>query len=267
LKLLILCVIWACAGLLMSAGWAWQQRHRNAGIVDVLWAGGLAVSAIALAALGAGAAAPRLLLALTGGAWGLRLAVHLGHRVSREPEDGRYAYLRTLWGHRPGPWLGLFHLQAALIVLFSVPFVIAAGNPATRPVWLTLAVLIWLVSLAGESLADWQLARFKADAGNRGRTCRAGLWRYSRHPNYFFEALQWFTYPLLAIGAPGAPFAWIGPAAMLLCLRYLSGIPFTEAQALRSRGEDYRDYQRRTSMLIPWPPRTDSPAKDTPTRS
>jgi steroid 5-alpha reductase family enzyme len=243
------------AATMMLAGWVWQQRRRNAGIVDVLWASGLSASALLCAALGDGAPAPRLLLAVAGAVWGARLARHLWRRVHLEPEDGRYAYLRGIWGNHGGRWLALFQLQAALVALFSVPYVIVAGNPSTRPGWLALAGLIWLGSLTGEALADEQLARFRADPANRGRTCRAGLWRYSRHPNYFFEALQWLTYPVLAVGAPGWELAWLGPISMFLFLRFLSGIPFTEAQAIRTRGEDYRDYQRRTSMLIPWPPR------------
>ncbi len=88
-----------------------------------------------------------------------------------------------------------------------------------------------------------------------------GLWRYSRHPNYFFEWLHWFTYVLLAVGSPLWWLAWSGPLVMYLFLRYLSGVPFTEKQALRSRGEDYRDYQRSTPMFFPWFPRT-SPSQD-----
>lgn len=252
----VLALIWALAAVMMLAGWVWQQRRRNAGIVDVLWASGLAASAVLCAALGNGAPGPRLLLALAGGIWGTRLAWHLWHRVCREPEDGRYAYLRGLWSDHWARWLALFQLQAVLVALFSVPYVIVASNPSTRPGWLASASLIWLGAIAGESWADQQLARFRADPANRGRTCREGLWRYSRHPNYFFEALQWLSYPLLAVGAPGWELAWLGPVAMFLFLRFLSGIPFTEAQALRTRGEDYRDYQRRTSMLIPWPPRS-----------
>jgi steroid 5-alpha reductase family enzyme len=109
--------------------------------------------------------------------------------------------------------------------------------------------------VAGEYLADHQLARFRADPANGGRTCRSGLWRYSRHPNYFFEWLHWFTYVALAAGSRLAWVALSGPLVMYVFLRWVSGIPFTEAQALRTRGEDYRDYQRRTSMLFPWPPR------------
>ncbi|MBV8853549.1 MAG: DUF1295 domain-containing protein, partial [Sinobacteraceae bacterium] len=99
------------------------------------------------------------------------------------------------------------------------------------------------------------LARFRANPAHRGKTCRAGLWRYSRHPNYFFEWLHWFSYVAFAVGAPLGWLALAGPLLMYVFLRYVSGIPYTEAQALRTRGDDYRDYQRRTSMLFPWPPR------------
>ncbi|MDE2345901.1 MAG: DUF1295 domain-containing protein, partial [Gammaproteobacteria bacterium] len=107
----------------------------------------------------------------------------------------------------------------------------------------------------GESIADLQLARFRANPANRGRTCRHGLWRYSRHPNYFFEWLHWFAYVCLAIGSPIAWLAWSGPVVMYVFLRWISGIPYTEAQALRSRGDDYRAYQQSTPMLLPWFPK------------
>ena len=247
--------VWLLAAVVMTCGWLWQRRHANAGIVDVLWAAGLAGSAVLCAALAPGATAPRLLVALGGGLWGARLAWHLWRRVRGAAEDGRYAHLRRSWHSGPWKWFALFQFQAALVALFSIPFVIAAANPAIRPPWPALAVLIWCVSLAGETRADRQLAAFRADPDNRGRTCRSGLWRYSRHPNYFFEWLHWFSYAALAVGARHGWWALLGPAVMWLFLRFLSGIPFTEAQALRTRGADYRDYQRSTSMLIPWPPR------------
>ena len=255
----ILLLVWALAILMMTGGWLWQRRHRNAGIVDVLWACGLGLSALLCAALGTGARQPRLLLAVCGGLWGLRLTLHLWQRVRGQPEDGRYQALRERWHEDQRRWFAMFQFQAALVALFSVPFAIVAANPATRPVWLAAGALIFGLSLAGESLADAQLARFRATAENRGRTCRVGLWRYSRHPNYFFEWLQWFSYAALAVGAPHGWAALAGPLVMLAFLVFVSGIPFTEAQALRTRGEDYRDYQRRTSMLFPWPPRRELP--------
>jgi steroid 5-alpha reductase family enzyme len=254
-----LILVWLLSALMMTLGWQWQRRRSNAGIVDVLWASGLAVSALLCAALGPGAAAPRVLLGACGGLWGLRLARYLWRRVRGEAEDGRYQALRARWHQDQRKWFGMFQFQAALIALFSVPFVIVAANPVTHPAWLIAGVAIWCLSVAGEARADAQLARFRADPANRGRTCRAGLWRYSRHPNYFFEWLHWFSYAAFAVGAPHGAAALSGPLVMFLFLRYVSGIPFTEAQALRTRGADYRDYQARTSMLFPWPPRRHLP--------
>jgi steroid 5-alpha reductase family enzyme len=252
---LLLGGIWVLASVMMTLGWLWQRRHQNAGIVDVLWASGLGGSAILIAALGSGAIWPRVLLALCGGLWGARLGAHLWRRVRAEPEDGRYRQLRLHWAADQRRWFGLFQFQAWLIALFSMPFVIAAGNPTSRPGWLVLGAVLWCISVGGESVADRQLAQFRANRANHGMTCRSGLWRYSRHPNYFFEWLHWFTYVALSIGAPAAWGSLFGPVLMFVFLRWVSGIPYTEAQALRTRGDDYRDYQRRTPMLFPWPPK------------
>lgn len=251
-------IVWLLAAVAQTAGWFWQQRQRNAGIVDVIWAAGVGGAAIVLAVLGDGAAWPRITLALLGGVWGLRLAAHLWRRVRGEDEDGRYAHLRSLWGDGALRWFLFFQFQALLVVAFALPFLAVARNPVDGPslAW-GAALLMWLVAVIGEAIADAQLRRFRADPANRGRTCRAGLWRYSRHPNYFFEWLHWFTYVLLAIGSPIAWLAWSGPLVMFVFLRWVSGIPYTEAQSLRTRGEDYRDYQRRTPMLFPWFPRSD----------
>jgi steroid 5-alpha reductase family enzyme len=251
----LLLAVWLVAAAMMTLGWVWQQRRKNAGIVDVLWSAGLAASAMANGILGAGAVVPRIAVAALGGVWGARLALHLLHRVRSEPEDGRYHALRGRWGDNPFKWFGLFQFQAFLIALFSIPFAAVATNPDTWALWPALGIAIWLVSVGGESLADRQLARFRADPANRGRTCRAGLWRYSRHPNYFFEWLHWFSYVALSRGAPAAWYSLAGPLLMYVFLRFISGVPYTEAQALRSRGDEYREYQRSTSVLIPWWPR------------
>jgi steroid 5-alpha reductase family enzyme len=251
-------LVWAIAALAQTAGWRWQRSRDNAGIVDVVWSFGVGGAAVLVAATGSGAPLPRMLLAVLGGLWGLRLGLYLWHRVRGEPEDGRYAQLRLRWGNDQRKWLAMFQFQALLIALFALPFLAVAANPqAGWTPWYAAAIAVWLGSVAGEAVADRQLARFRADPANRGKTCRAGLWRYSRHPNYFFEWLHWFAYVLLAVGSPIAWLAWAGPLVMYVFLRWISGIPYTEAQALRSRGEDYARYQRSTPMLFPWFPKED----------
>ncbi len=256
----VLLLVWLLAATMMIFGWRWQRAHANAGIVDVLWSAGLGGAAVLFALLGEGAAAPRLALAVLGGAWGARLASHLWSRVRREGEDGRYRALRGRWHGDQRKLFAMFQLQALLIALFALPFLAVAGNPRVVPAALMAAVAIWLMAVAGETLADRQLARFRADPANLGRTCRSGLWRCSRHPNYFFEWLHWFAYAVLAIGAPLWWLAWSGPLVMYVFLRYLSGIPFTEAHALENRGDDYRAYQRSTPMLFPWFPKSSDDA-------
>lgn len=250
--------LWLLAAAMMSLGWLWQRAHTNAGIVDTLWAGGLGGGAVLIAVCGDGAFWPRLMLALLGGAWGARLALHLWLRVRGEAEDGRYRALRAHWRGSQIKFFLFFQFQAFLIVLFALPFLAVARNREPSPAWIALALVVWLMGMGGEALADRQLVRFRAEVSNRGRSCRAGLWRYSRHPNYFFEWLHWFSYVCLAVGSPIAWLAWSGPLVMYVFLRWISGIPYTEAQALRSRGDDYRAYQQSTPMLFPWFPRHSS---------
>lgn len=253
-------MLWVLIGasVMMVFGWAWQRRSDNAGVVDVLWSAGMATSAVFYALVVPGPVLPRVLVAILGGLWGARLAIHLAQRVFSEDEDGRYQNLRRKWNGSQAKFLMFFLAQAAFVVFFSIPFWIAAHNPTHEwTIWTTLAVLVWLVAVIGESVADRQLSAHRNDPANKGKTCRSGLWRYSRHPNYFFEWLHWFTYVFLSIGlgAGWVALSLIGPALMLAFLYRVTGIPYTEAQALRSRGDDYAHYQRTTSPFIPLPPK------------
>src|SRR3546814_1516658 len=133
----------------------------------------------------------------------LPICLHLLARVLHEPEYGRYRHLRQHWGGDQRKFFVFFQGQALFVVLFSVPFVAAASNPTAHfSIWSASAIAIWLLALLCEALADRQLARFRGSPQNRGKTCRAGLWSWSRHPNYFFEWLHWFAYVVLAIGSP-----------------------------------------------------------------
>jgi steroid 5-alpha reductase family enzyme len=244
--------------LAMYLLWRLQRRTGNAGVVDVGWTLAIGFLGAFYAATGGGGPERRALLAAFALVWSLRLAVHLlRDRVLGRPEEGRYLELRRGWGERAERNLVVFfELQALLAVVLALPFLVVAANPR-RGVdgWLVAAAGLFLVAAAGEALADRQLARFKADPRNRGRTCRSGLWRYSRHPNYFFEWLHWWCYPLLAVGSPWLWLTSLSPLLMLFLILRVTGIPPTEAQALRSRGDDYRRYQRTTSAFFPWPPR------------
>lgn len=253
--------VWIASAAVMALVWELSRRTANAGYVDVAWSALMGAAAVWYSAVGDGSSLARLLLALLGGLWGFRLAMHLLVRVLAEEEDGRYRRLRAHWGGDQRKFFLFFQLQALAVVVFSLPFLAAGHGPLPDfwP-WGAAAVLVWAVSLGGEWIADRQLARFRADPRNRGQVCDRGLWRYSRHPNYFFEWLHWFAYVFLAQGSPLAWLAWTGPVLMFVSLNWISGIPFVEQQALASRGERYRDYQRRVSRFFPWFPRPDAGA-------
>ena len=246
------------AFIMFSVLWIISVLRKDAGVVDVGWTLGVGVMAVCTAVLGKGWAGRRLLVGLLGGIWSFRLAAYiLADRVLTSEEDGRYHRMRAYWGAKANFYFYFFFTsQSLLVVLFALPFIpIAAGGRMGLRLWDLLGAVVWIVAIVGEWTADRQLARFRGDPANRGKTCRAGLWRYSRHPNYFFEWLHWWAYVVIAVGLPGWWLTLVGPALMFLFLMRLTGIPYTEKQALASRGEDYKDYQRTTSMFIPLPPR------------
>ncbi len=247
--------IWIGSALAMVGVWAYARNASNIGYVDVAWAVLMGQMAVAVAIGSHGSLLVRCLVGVLVAVWALRLAAHLFARVHTHPEDGRYAHLRKHWGGHQGKFFAFFQLQAVIVTLFALPLLVAASNPiAAFNVWIIAAIAVWILAVGGESIADRQLATWVANPANKGRTCRRGLWAWSRHPNYFFEWLHWFAYALLAIGAPTAWLALSGPLLMFGFLYRVTGIPYTEEQALRSRGDDYRAYQREVSAFFPWPP-------------
>ena len=246
----------------MTAVWVVAVRIRNAGIVDVAWSANFALLALLYAAVLPGHAPRRLLIAAMTSVWSLRLAGYLHRRVmGHHPvEDGRYQQLRASWApHADRRFFFFFQLQGASNLVLGVPLLLACANPEPRLSALEWAgVLLCLASVAAESVADRQLDAFRRDPANRGRTCRAGLWRYSRHPNYFFEWLVWVAYFVFALASPWGWTTIYCPLLMLAFLFRVTGIPATEAQALRTRGDDYRQYQATTSAFVPWFPRRGS---------
>jgi steroid 5-alpha reductase family enzyme len=247
---------WLVSALAMTLLWLWQRRSGNAAIVDVAWSFATATFGVAFALL-LGEGPRRWLIAGVAALWGLRLGMHLWKRVTGDAHrDVRYEKMREEWGSRYDlTMFGFYQLQALWAVLFALPMAWAAWNRAPLGVLDALGVAIWLVGFAGEAAADRQLARFRARPESRGKVCDVGLWRYSRHPNYFFEWIQWFAYVCFAAGGDGRWLAWLGPAVMLWFLLRVTGVPLLERRLLESRGEAYRLYQRSTSAFFPWFPR------------
>ncbi len=249
-------ILWsgAVAVAVMLALWFRQLRTSDATSVDVGWSLLVVGLAVTFGLTAAGDPWRRALVAGLVVVWGLRLAVYLlkDRVLAGRGEDGRYRELRERWGAQAARNFLFLHLaQVVFAILFSLP-ILAAMRGGPLDAWAAGGVLVWVVAVAGEAAADRQLAAFRADPRHRGEVCQAGLWRYSRHPNYFFEWLHWWAYVLIG---RAAPLTFLGPVVMLVFLYRLTGIPYTERQSLRTRGEKYRAYQRTTSAFFPWPPR------------
>ena len=245
------------ASMLMLLLWCIQWRTRDAGIVDVGWSASLGFLAIFYGITLPDGTWRTCLVAVIASIWSIRLAYYLlRDRILGKPEDGRYQKLRSGFGDRANLFFfGFFQFQALLAWFFSLSFWLAMRRSGPVDAWDLVGLMIWAISVVGESLADFQLARFRANPSNRGTTCRSGLWKYSRHPNYFFEWLHWWTYVAIAVTSPWGWMTLSAPSLMLFFLLKVTGIPATEAQALISRGDDYRKYQQTTSMFIPWFPK------------
>ena len=249
----------AAACVLFAALYALARRIDNYGIVDIAWSYAFGGLAAFYAFAGQGWNVRRALIAAMVVVWSARLGTHLFIRVvGHHPvEDSRYAQLRRDWaGNFYGKMFGFFQLQAVSVIALGVAFLFAAQNPspALHPLEIAGAAL-WLVAICGEALADAQLAAFKRDPARKGRVCDVGLWRFSRHPNYFFEWLIWVAYFVFALASPWGWLAIIGPAGILFLLLRVTGIPMAEAQSLRSKGDAYRRYQQTTSAFVLWFPK------------
>ena len=260
--ILALCAWSAALSAIMAVAWLIQQRTGNSGWVDTVWTFGLGVVGMAGALVPVGdAVEPRqIVVAGFAAVWAARLGLHIAGRSAKIKDDPRYAELARGWGHEaPRQMFFLLQKQALVSIPLAVTMFVAAHRPgASLSSRDAIAIAVMAIAVLGEGLADWQLRRFKADPAHKGGINDIGLWRWSRHPNYFFETIGWLAYPLLAIDPTGAyPWGWLalsGPACMYWLLVYVSGIPPLEAHMLRTRGDKFRAYQRRTNTFFPWPP-------------
>ncbi|MEG1708017.1 MAG: DUF1295 domain-containing protein [Acinetobacter sp.] len=248
--------------VIMALCWLIVTYNQRAGLVDVAWSFCIALNVmIAAFWLDTAPISVRIFIGCASSIWFLRLTWHLLRRYWHESEeDRRYANMRRAMGQfKHLGFLAFFMFQAGLAILFSYPMLSLLSTTVIQwSEWthwaLIAAAIMMLLAFIGESTADQQLYRFKQKPEHHGKTMDQGLWKYSRHPNYFFEWLHWFAYPILGLAA-GQYLLWVYPLLMWAFLYYITGIPFSEQQALRHRGQNYRDYQQRTSMFIPWQPK------------
>jgi len=235
------------------------RKIDNYGIVDIAWSYAFGGLALLYAGLAQGWPFRRVLIAALVVLWSVRLGTHLYRRVMghHPEEDGRYREMRQRWrANFAWEMFKFYQIQAVSLVVLGLPFVLISLNPTRELHPLELAgATLWFLALCGEALSDAQLAAFKRNPENRGKVCATGLWRYSRHPNYFFEWLIWVAYFVFACASPWGWVSIICPLSMLYLLLRVTGIPLTEEQSLRSRGDAYRRYQQTTSAFIPWFPR------------
>ncbi len=253
---MIVLAVTAGVSLAMMLAWAVQRRTGNAGWVDVIWTFALGGAGVAYALAGGAGGLRAWLVAALAAAWALRLGGYILRRTSHGTEDARYARLRAEWGEGfQRRMFAFLQIQAAVAALLALAMLLAARNPAPLGIGDAAGAAVFLFAILGGNAADEQLLRFRREPANRRQVCAVGLWRWSRHPNYFFEFLAWCAWPLLAISAayPAGWLALAAPAVMYWLLVHVSGIPPLEEAMLRSRGDAYRAYQARTRPFLPLP--------------
>jgi steroid 5-alpha reductase family enzyme len=238
--------------------WLSSLALKDSSIVDIFWGTGFVITTWVVYALTPeGFALRKLLLTVLVTIWGLRLSLHILRRNWGKPEDFRY----QAWRKEAGAswwWRSLFKvflLQGVLLWIIATPLLVA--QISAQPDHLTwidiLAVPVWLIGFFFESVGDWQLARFKANPSNKGQVLQTGVWRYTRHPNYFGDATQWWSYYLFSLATDG----WwtvFSPIIMTILLLRVSGVKLLE-KTLKEEKPGYNDYIETTSEFIPWFPR------------
>jgi len=251
---ILICLVACCVVMLLV--YLWAYNIKNAGVVDIFWAFNFSIIAVLLYFLADGWMQRKIIICCMVLIWSLRLGIYLLIRVGShlDEEEGRYKKMREEWGASVNRKLFLFfQAQALSNIYLAIPFFLIAFNTKENISALEYTgVIVWAVGICGEAFSDAQLKRFKKNPANKGKVCNAGLWNYSRHPNYFFESVIWIGYFLVALNAN---YGWIGflsPLTITLLLFRVTGIPLTEQQAIRSKGEAYKEYQRTTSMFVPW---------------
>lgn len=244
--------------VVMSIFWILYLYWKNVSLVDIGWGVSFISVAFVNLILGReGGYLPRkILIFLLILAWAGRLAFYLTKRFDVQKNDPRYTKLLE---NAPFSWCPplqiLIHyaLQGLIVAVLSIPFIFINQNTAPYfSAWEVYGVIVWVIGFWGESSSDKQLHLFKTDPSNQGQVCDWGLWKYSRHPNYFFESVIWVGYAMISFAAPWGWLGVLSPLLITYLLLRVSGIPLNEQQAIETKGESYKKYQKETSPFIPW---------------
>jgi steroid 5-alpha reductase family enzyme len=243
--------------ILFTIAWLIQLRTKNAAIVDTIWSLAFPLLAAVYFAMTDGYSYRKWLLLIMVAVWGFRLAGYLFFRTIGKPEDVRYTTLRKEWGSNQNVlMLRFYYFQAIIALALSFPFALIMLNNIPELLFFEIAgAVVWLLAVTGESLADYQLKKFKEDPLNKGKICNQGLWYYSRHPNYFFEWLVWVSFFITALASDWGVLTIICPIVMYYVLTKITGIVYTEREMVKSRGQAFLDYQKSTSAFFPMPKR------------
>lgn len=242
------------ASVVMLLAWGVQTRTKDATAVDVVWACSIfAATCFLLLKLGT-FDLRHVIIASLAMFWSLRLSIYLFLRMHKsKQEDSRYKTMRSAMGERAQlGFLIFYQVQALFVTIFVTPIAVALmTTESSLTLFDFIAIALFVIAITGESIADRQLMRFKALHQGKNKTCNVGLWRYSRHPNYFFEWIHWFAYPLFSYNSEYFWISCLAPFVMLIFLLRFTGIPHVEREALKNK-PDYKAYMQSTSMFIPW---------------
>ena len=244
-----------CSGVMLVI-WLWAYAIKNAGVVDIFWAFNFTLIAAVIFSCANGFEDRKNIVWVLSGLWSLRLGIYLLIRVGShlKTEEGRYAQLRKEWAPNANlKFFIFFQMQAVSNIFLALPFFIVAMNPKPQLNILEyIGAGMWLISIIGEGVSDLQLKNFRNNPANKGKVCQNGFWNYSRHPNYFFQLMIWVSVFIFSVSSPYGWIAIVCPLTIGFLIFKVTGIPMTEEQSLRSKGDLFREYQRTTSAFIPW---------------
>lgn len=253
------------ASSMMTAAWLVHLKYKNGSLGDIPWCFGNILFFAMLTEVNHNWSPAHFVILGMICFWSLRQGIYLTKRIFRDPydEDGRFRKIRNDIKNHEGLWFfAMFQFQAVLQVILSSCYIVCARDSALSlgPIQI-IAIVLFSISSVLQTVADNQLAQFSKDPNNKKLVCKVGLWRYSRHPNYFFEWCIWLSFAIFASNSPMALLAYLSPLTIYIVLTQMSGVKLSEEVSLSKRGDSYREYMKETSSFFPMPARLENKKK------